>query len=646
MNENKPTGMLAHALAIAKKHNWRVFPCSPKDKSPSIPKSEGGNGFKDATLEPDVITEMWSKRPKAMIGVATGAASGFFAVDLDRKEGKGDGVATWEVWERDHGAAATRQHVTPSTGRHLLFRYIPGIGCIPLGKLGEGVEIKGDGGYIAAPPSVMDNGGRYTVSEGPQEIADAPEWLLDKLRAHYTRHSSTSESPGKGTSPLEIEAALFAIPCKDLDYHAWVYVGSALYKEYGAKGKPLFLKWSATDEARYDPAKCARKWDEQITKFTKHTIGTLFYYADEADEGWRERFATRMLPASRYFGEAPVAPPSMLIKGLLPETGVAPIVGQSGAGKTFLAVQMGVCFIRDTKQDFYIDRYRIKRKGGVLYLALEGQGMFSWRLLAAFEDVLNKQLSFGDQHRLPFAWNTYSPNLFANDVDKLIRLVEREATKQRKDFGVDLVSLFIDTLGLAALFENEDRSAQITKVYEGLKRLSAATGVLVIPVDHMGKDQERGARGTSAKVDMPETIFHCLVDRDNNGAPINNTRRMVLRKLRDGTDEGRVIPYRLQVVDMGKDEDGDPITTCVMRWEPERTLNKAPAGRPAVHDDTLTAAIAAVGGLPASQDALRAAFVAKHGGRKRAAGTAWERAVERSGLVEVDGKLAYRDAGF
>ena len=69
-----------------------------------------------------------------------------------------------------------------------------------------------------------------------------------------------------------------------------------------------------------------------------------------------------------------------------------------------------------------------------------------------------------------------------------------------------------------------------------------------------------------------------LVDRDNNGTPINNTRRMVLRKLRDGTDEGRVIPYRLQVVDMGKDEDGDPITTCVMRWEPGRTLNKPQRG--------------------------------------------------------------------
>ena len=106
----------------------------------------------------------------------------------------------------------------------------------------------------------------------------------------------------------------------------------------------------------------------------------------------------------------------MLIKGLLPETGVAPVVGQSGAGKTFMAVHMEMLY-RDTKQDLYIDRYRIKLKGGVLYLALEGQGMFPWRLLAAFEDVLNKQLSFGDQYKLPFAWNT----IFAQPVYKRCR---------------------------------------------------------------------------------------------------------------------------------------------------------------------------------------------------------------------------------
>ena len=101
---------------------------------------------------------------------------------------------------------------------------------------------------------------------------------------------------GKSASPQEIEAALFAIPCKDLEYHSWLYVGSALHKELGAKGKPLFMKWSATDKARFNAAKCARKWDEEVTKFKKHTIATLFHHAEQYDPEWRERFATRMLP--------------------------------------------------------------------------------------------------------------------------------------------------------------------------------------------------------------------------------------------------------------------------------------------------------------------------------------------------------------
>ena len=52
--------------------------------------------------------------------------------------------------------------------------------------------------------------------------------------------------------------------------------------------------------------------------------------------------------------------------------------------------------IPDCEQNFYIDKYRIKRHGGVLYLVLEGKPAFPLRVTAAFESVLNKQMEFGD----------------------------------------------------------------------------------------------------------------------------------------------------------------------------------------------------------------------------------------------------------
>ena len=81
-------------------------------------------------------------------------------------------------------------------------------------------------------------------------------------------------------------------------------------------------------------------------------------------------------------------------------------------------------------------------------------------MTAAFETVLNKQMEFGDRAKLPFAWNSYSPNLYTEGPDKLIKLAEREAKCMREDFGVDLVALFLDTMGLAACYENEDKAAQ------------------------------------------------------------------------------------------------------------------------------------------------------------------------------------------
>jgi hypothetical protein len=65
-------------------------------------------------------------------------------------------------------------------------------------------------------------------------------------------------------------------------------------------------------------------------------------------------------------------------------------------------------------------------------------------------------------------------------------------------------------------------------------------------------------RGTSAKRDCVETILACFIDRDKDNKPTNH--RMQLFKVRDG-EEGRIIPYRLEQVDMGVDEEGDRVST-------------------------------------------------------------------------------------
>jgi hypothetical protein len=310
------------------------------------------------------------------------------------------------------------------------------------------------------------------------------------------------------------------------------------------------------------------------------------------------------------------------------------IGGQSGGGKTFHAIHLGVRLIPECKQDLYIDRYPIKRHGGVLYFVLEGKPAFPLRVAAAFEELLPKQLKFGDRGNLPYAWNTYEPRLFEKEPDGLLKLAERDAGRMRADFGVDLVAI-LDTMGLAACYENEDKAAQVQRVVSRLNKLSDATGALVIGVDHYGKDQGAGLRGSSAKRGHTETILACLVDRDKDEKPTNH--RLYFEKIRDG-EEGRVIPYRLRPVNMGKDEDGDAVSTCVVEWEFDRALRTGRKGQKKKTDFALEQAIREVG-LPCDVNVLREVFYRIHGGSAHAANVAWHRAINAKGFRFVGDRV-------
>jgi hypothetical protein len=344
----------------------------------------------------------------------------------------------------------------------------------------------------------------------------------------------------------------------------------------------------------------------------------------------------KLLPESQWLDEKPFTPPPALIKGVFPQTGVATIGGQSGSGKTFHALHLAARLVPNYKEHSYINEYRINRKGGVLYFVLEGKPAFPMRVAAAFEDALGKQMQFGDRPKVPFAWNTYEPNLFNNGPDALIKLVERDAAKMKHEYGVDLVAVFLDTMGLAACYENEDKAAQVQKVVSGLNKLSDTTGALVIGVDHYGKDQGAGLRGSSAKRGHVETILACLVDKDRNDKTTNH--RLKFEKIRDG-EEGRIVPYRLKPVNCGVDEDGDPVSTCIIQWEPHRPPPRRRVAPQRLKTNvTLDRAINDVG-LPADPDVLRTAFYKHHGGTNHAANMAWHRAVEAEELMLINGKL-------
>lgn len=166
---------LKAALKYASKMKWPVFPCN--GKKPLTP-----NGFKDASTEPDQIREWWEKHPDANIGIPTGSESLIDVLDIDPRNG-GDG--SLEDLESKHSKLPdTVEQLTGGGGRHLLFKHQEGLRCAV--DLRPGLDLRAEGGYFVAAPSVHPSGRRYewelSSRPGEAEIADYPAWLLSLLK--------------------------------------------------------------------------------------------------------------------------------------------------------------------------------------------------------------------------------------------------------------------------------------------------------------------------------------------------------------------------------------------------------------------------------------------------------------------------------
>jgi hypothetical protein len=151
------------ALKLARK-GVPVFPCSPRDKRPLT-----ASGFKDATVDPDIIHLWWTEHPDALIGVPTGAR--FVVVDADLQHEDA------QKWLEDNRARLpiTRTHMTRSGGRHWLFRPHELIKC-STGRIGPHIDTRGAGGYIIWWPA---HG--LEVLHG-KVLAPVPEWMLEAFR--------------------------------------------------------------------------------------------------------------------------------------------------------------------------------------------------------------------------------------------------------------------------------------------------------------------------------------------------------------------------------------------------------------------------------------------------------------------------------
>lgn len=172
--------LLCESALQLSKLGWYVFPCVAGEKRPLTK-----NGFKDATRDPKTIRAWWDKHPLANIGVDCGRSK-LAVVDLDIKNGA-DGPGEWAALNIDDSAALEQE--TPSGGIHKIWSTPDGIKSTA-GKLGPGIDTRGEGGYIVVAPSCTPEGSYvWEASSHPQDQAPGtlPVELADllKMNGHH-----------------------------------------------------------------------------------------------------------------------------------------------------------------------------------------------------------------------------------------------------------------------------------------------------------------------------------------------------------------------------------------------------------------------------------------------------------------------------
>ncbi|WP_080003499.1 AAA family ATPase [Burkholderia pseudomallei] len=250
--------------------------------------------------------------------------------------------------------------------------------------------------------------------------------------------------------------------------------------------------------------------------------------------------ATRM-PTMRYRLQSADdllnAPPlRWLVRGVLPATGFAAVYGPSGSGKSFLALDL--CAAIAGGSEWFGRRVTA---APVVYVCLEGEAGLSKRAKAW--SVRNKR---GLPGRLRFITQPLDLRQ-SSDIDDLSTAVLAAGGRG----GL----LVVDTLNRAAPGADENASTDMGEIIEASKELQRRTGGVVLLVHHTGKDGTKGLRGHSS--------LYAALDAAIEVNRSDDRREWSIAKSKDDAD-GERTAFVLRVVELGEDEDGEPVTSCIV----------------------------------------------------------------------------------
>ncbi len=287
-----------------------VLPLVPQGK---VPKIRGG--VHSASFDMSDTVDRWTASPDANIGIATGKCSrGIIVIDIDVKNGT-DGEKSLESWQEQNGRLPENLTAkTPSGGRHLYYRvkeceYGNRVGLLP------GVDIRANGGYVVAPPSVLPNGSYEWLSkEG--KVADANDIVL--LLLNWGKFDDMA--PKTFEMPEVVETGqrnntLFKLACS--------------MRDKGVNHRAILAALMETNAEFPEPLE-----DEEVKTIARSASKYAAKHDVTAEKGVVKKVITDLSMTS--LSEVEIKEPEWLIDGYFPKNQITIIGGDGGTGKTTL----------------------------------------------------------------------------------------------------------------------------------------------------------------------------------------------------------------------------------------------------------------------------------------------------------------------
>lgn len=489
-----------------------VFPCVPGSKTPATE-----HGFHDASANLEQVDAWWSTNPDYNIAFSPHTV-GLGVVDIDGQAGED----AWFALELEHGTPPETWTVaTPRGGRHLYYR---GELRPSQSILAPHVDTRGRGSYALLPPSRFGTGEYVVTVSAP--YADVPEWIPAALEAAQKARIGAADVPldlpaniSRAVSLLRSYVARGHIAVEGEMGDGRTYAVAAELTNLGLSEavvlELLLAEWNPHNQPPWPE-------DELAVK-----VRNAAAYAQNEAGAWATAPAAEVFGAtldklhltseperrSRFYpydeSEQDVMPePTWLLPGVLPADSTVMFYGQPSSYKSFLALDLALTLASGVA-GFGAPAREPQQ---VVYVAGEGPRSISryrrpaWRLA---RDVSGP---------IPFNIVTDMPLIASRNMfEEFISEIRGRALHPKL--------IVLDTLARAMAGLNENDAKDAGLFIEAVEALKREFGCTVLVVHHEGKEQGRGARGSSALVGGFDAVYEIKADKGTKAVALWNRKQ-------------------------------------------------------------------------------------------------------------------------